>query len=97
MSADVVVLPCVPTMTMLCLSARISEPNAAGKLICFRPRSLTAVASGFTRRITLPMITRSGLARSRFSGAYGVNTSIPHSRSMSLIGGYTFSSLPVTL
>jgi len=46
--------------------------------------------------MTFPMITRSGLALSMFSGAYGVNTSIPQSRNMSLMGGYTFSSLPVT-
>ncbi len=82
-----VVLPCVPVTTTLWRPARMSEPNAAGKLIWGMPRSRTAVASGFTRRITFPMTTRSGRAISRFSARYGVSTSTPHARSMSLIGG----------
>ena len=68
MSADVVVLPCVPATTTLCFPASTREPNAAGKLICGMPRSRTAVASTFTRRITLPMMTRSGRAASRLPG-----------------------------
>ena len=72
MSAEVVVLPCVPAITTEWRVAAMRAPKAAGNDICGRRRSRTAVASGFTRRITFPMITRSGLARSRFSGAYGV-------------------------
>jgi hypothetical protein len=87
MSAAVVVFPCVPVMTTLCRSASTSAPIAAGKLICGIRRSRTAVASGFTRRMTLPMMTRSGRTRSMFSGAYGVMTGMSHSRSMSLMGG----------
>ena len=87
MSADVVVFPCVPVTTTGWRPARNSEPKAAGKLICGRPRSRTAVASGLTRRMTLPTTTRSGLASSRFSGRYGVRTSMPQAASISLMGG----------
>ena len=87
MIADVVVLPCVPAMTTLCLSASTSEPKAAGKLICGIPLSRAAVASGFTRRMTFPMMIRPGFAAAMFSGAYGVITSTPHVASMSLMGG----------
>ena len=87
MIADVVVFPCVPTMTTLCLPASTSEPKAAGKLICGIPLARAALASGFTRRITLPMMIRSGFAAAMFSGAYGVITSTPQAASMSLIGG----------
>src|SRR5688572_22916730 len=85
--ADVVVFPCVPATTTLCRPRHTSDPNAAGKLICGIRRSRTTVASGFTRRMTLPMITRSGLARSMFSALYGENTSISQDASMSLMGG----------
>ena len=87
MSAVVVVLPCVPVTTTEWRLRRKSEPSAAGKLIWGRRRARTAVASGFTRRMTFPMTTRSGFARSRFAGSYGVNTGIDQARSMSLMGG----------
>ncbi len=87
MSEEVVVLPWVPATTTEWARLRNSEPSAAGKLICGRRRSRTSVASGFTRRMTLPMMTRSGFAASRFSGRYGVSTGMSHALSMSLMGG----------
>ena len=86
-SAEVVVFPCVPTTTTGWRPRRKSAPKAAGKLIDGNRRSRTAVASGFTRRMTLPTTTRSGFAWSRFSGRYGVIASMPQAASMSLIGG----------
>ena len=81
------VLPCVPATTTEWRFRRKNAPSAAGKLIWGRRRARTSVASGFTRRITFPMTTRSGLTRSRFAGSYGVNTGIAQARSMSLMGG----------
>ena len=49
-------------------SEETTTRKAAGKLICGSPRSRAAVASGLTRRMTLPTTTRSGFTASRFSG-----------------------------
>ena len=81
------VLPCVPVTTTEWRSRRKNAPSAAGKLICGSRRARTSVASGFTRRMTLPITTRSGLTTSRLAGSYGVRTGIAQARSMSLIGG----------
>ena len=68
--------------------SRKSAPSAAGKLICGMPRSRTAVASRFTRRMTLPMMTRSGLRRVEvLRASTGVTPGSPTPASMSLMGG----------
>jgi hypothetical protein len=65
----VVVFPWVPVTTTEWRSRRKNVPSAAGKLICGMRRARTSVASGFTRRITFPITTRSGFTTSRFAGS----------------------------
>ena len=66
--ADVVVLPWVPATTTPWRGAMKRSPSACGKETLGRPRYRIAAASGFTARTTFPTTTRSGRARSRFSG-----------------------------
>ena len=55
--------------------------------MCGMPRRRSALASGFSARMTFPTTARSGFAASRFAAAYGVYVLIRHSASLSDMGG----------
>ena len=83
----VVVFPCVPVITTLCLPRRKKCASASQNDTYGSPASIAARASGLSGRATLPITTtRSGTSRSR-AGSQPFCTSIPAARSWSLIGG----------
>ncbi len=85
-SAEVVVLPWVPTTMSACRPAATKRFTAWGIEQKASPSRSSSTASGFVRGTALPTTTRSGRC-ARFSGRNPSNMCTPRSARKRLIGG----------